>query len=78
MLTCFKQELTQSDLLFETILLVANHRAIFEEQGWKPEDQVMAVVQSGVVGRLALGRCQWRYRDEDMTEGDLAVNLWHL
>lgn len=38
MLTCFKQKLTQSDLLFERILLVAHHRAIFEEHGWKPED----------------------------------------
>lgn len=36
----------QSDLLLEIIMLVADWRAGFEEQGCKLEDQVMAAVQS--------------------------------
>lgn len=38
--------MTQSDWLFERILLVANQKAGFGEPGWKLEEQVMAAVQS--------------------------------
>lgn len=55
-LMCFKQGVTESDLLFERVILVANQRAGLEEEGWKPEDQVVAAVQSGVTGGLSLGR----------------------
>lgn len=71
--------MTQSDLLFERIILVANQKAGFGEQGWKLEEQVMAAVQSAVTEGWHWGGDSGGAEMETCwLERDLAVNLMAL